>query len=52
MTTHQLSALQQDYQELTAYIGEVAAKGNSTLASKLKVKLDFLGQKIAENNLA
>lgn len=52
MTTHQLSALQQDYQELDAYIGEVKAKGNTTLASKLKRKLDFLGQKLAEEKLA
>lgn len=52
MTTIQLSALQQDYQSLDAYINEVAAKGKTTLVAKLKRKLDYLGQKLVEENLA
>lgn len=52
MTTHQLSVLQQDYHSLDAYIDEVAAQGKTTLVVKLKRKLDFLGQKLAEGNLA
>ena len=52
MTKHQLSALQQDYQELDSYIEEVSQRGNVNLVSKLKRKLDFLGQKLVEENLA
>lgn len=52
MTTHQLSVLQHDYSELDAYINEVTAKGKTSLASKLKRKLDYLGKKLAEENLA
>jgi uncharacterized membrane protein (DUF106 family) len=52
MTVHQISALQQDYQELNQYIEEVTKRGNSILVNKLMKKLDFLGQKIAEENVA
>lgn len=52
MTKTQLSTLNQDYQELDSYIREVSAKGNVTLAAKLKRKLDFIGAKLADNNLA
>lgn len=48
MSDFQLSILQQDAQELSAYISEVKQRGNYDLASKLSRKLEFLITRIAD----
>lgn len=48
MSDFQLSILQQDSQELTAYISEVKQRGKTELASKLSRKLEFLNSRIAD----
>ena len=47
MTDFQLSKLQQDAEELQAYISELTEKGKITLVTKLEKKLAFLNEKIA-----
>jgi len=48
MSEFQLNVLQRDSKELQDYISEVAAKGKTTLASKLTEKLEYLNSRIAE----
>ena len=48
MSELQLSVLQRDSKELELYISEVAAKGKTTLATKLTEKLNFLNSRIAD----
>ena len=47
MTDFQLSKLQQDSQELQAYITELIDKGKHSLVQKLEKKLEFLESRIA-----
>lgn len=48
MSEFQLSVLQRDSKELEDYITEVAARGKTTLATKLSEKLEFLNSRIAD----
>lgn len=52
MTDFQLSTLEQDAQQLQAYITEVFNRGNRSLAVKLTKKLEYLQSRIADKSVA
>jgi hypothetical protein len=49
--SHQLSILQEDFNDLSQYIQECDAKGKTDLSAKLAKKLNFLNSRIAEMSM-